>query len=69
MTAELAMQLFLHAERDVEHRPLSKEDVKWAKAELPPPMIPNNLESISDKCFIGQHFTAKVRTNEVLLAA
>ena len=28
--------------------------------DLPWPMIPGNWESISDKCFIGQHFTDSV---------
>eukprot|EP00955_Chlamydomonas_euryale_P109635 365943-Chlamydomonas_euryale.AAC.5 len=31
-----------------------------AVAELPPPMIPGNFESVSNKCFIGNQFTATV---------
>ena len=28
--------------------------------DLVAPMIPGNKESLSDKCFIGQHFTETV---------
>ena len=31
-----------------------------ATSVLPLPMIPGNLESVSDKCFIGSHLTETV---------
>ena len=31
---------------------------------LPPPMIPDNYESQSDKCFIGIHYTQTVKSHD-----
>ena len=31
---------------------------------LPPPMIPDNYESQSDKCFIGNHYTQTVKSHD-----
>jgi hypothetical protein len=42
--------------------PLFSQEIDAVHAEtLPPPMIPDNHESISDKCFIGKKFTETVR--------
>eukprot|EP00798_Chlamydomonas_sp_ICE-L_P032025 gene32025-16549_t len=58
----MAMNLILHTMKDLDRNPITAEDTKWANAELPRPMIHNNFEAASEKCFIGQTFTKTVKS-------
>ncbi len=51
---ELALRLLTDALDSLSSKPLSDSDRMAASAPLPPPMIPNNYPSISDRCFIGE---------------
>ena len=58
--AELAVHLVDEVLADVAANPLQPLEVAEALHPLPPPMIPNNYESVSDKCFIGDGFIKSV---------
>lgn len=59
-TGELVITLMQAALNSTVQRPVGAEE-KLAVAEpLPPPMIPGNHASLTDKCFIGLHFTQTV---------
>eukprot|EP00195_Chlamydomonas_chlamydogama_P016102 CAMPEP_0202891718 /NCGR_PEP_ID=MMETSP1392-20130828/1712_1 /ASSEMBLY_ACC=CAM_ASM_000868 /TAXON_ID=225041 /ORGANISM="Chlamydomonas chlamydogama, Strain SAG 11-48b" /LENGTH=508 /DNA_ID=CAMNT_0049575555 /DNA_START=27 /DNA_END=1553 /DNA_ORIENTATION=+ len=60
VTAELAMHLVDKVVAGLTVKPLSPEEEAVPPLKLPQPMIPNNFESVSDKCFISQHFTDTV---------
>ena len=49
----------MHA--DLAASPLSAEDAAEVAASLPPPMIPFNYESVSEKCFIGDNFIKSIQ--------
>ncbi|GFH11612.1 uncharacterized protein HaLaN_07142, partial [Haematococcus lacustris] len=60
--ADLAVHLLADAARAVtKHRHYNHTaDLARAAAPLPPPMIPGNWESTTDKCFIGDMLQAAV---------
>ncbi|KAL6752501.1 hypothetical protein V8C86DRAFT_2753172 [Haematococcus lacustris] len=60
--ADLAVHLLADAARAVtKHRHYNRTaDLARAAAPLPPPMIPGNWESTTDKCFIGDMLQAAV---------
>ncbi|KAJ9512320.1 hypothetical protein QJQ45_012903 [Haematococcus lacustris] len=62
--AELVYHLILHTAADISSRPVDGDDTAVAAASLAPPMVPDNHESASDKCFIGMQFTGRVTAKQ-----
>lgn len=68
--AELAMHLVLHARRELEAQGSAAAtdaveagggDIGGSALDVPPPMIPGNYETLSDRCFIGTHFQGTIK--------
>ncbi|GAX77809.1 hypothetical protein CEUSTIGMA_g5252.t1 [Chlamydomonas eustigma] len=59
--AELVMNLVRRTYAELDVQPLTEEEAASPSLKLPAPMIPGNVESISDKCFIGNFFTETVK--------
>lgn len=57
--AELVVTLLQRGVADLLHSPLTEADKAAAAQPLPPPMIPGNWESLSDRCFVGEAFKTK----------
>ena len=53
-------QAILDTLASVRARPVTPEERQEASEPLPPPMLQNNWESASDKCFIGPSFVQSV---------
>uniref|UniRef100_A0A7S0S1A6 SGNH hydrolase-type esterase domain-containing protein n=1 Tax=Chlamydomonas leiostraca TaxID=1034604 RepID=A0A7S0S1A6_9CHLO len=64
VSAELVMHLMQRTMDDLTANKLSPEDGEVVAAPIPPPMIPNNRESVSDKCFIGNIFVGVVTNKD-----
>jgi hypothetical protein len=54
--AELMITLLQRAVADILHSPLTKAEQEYCAAPLPPPMIKDNYQSLSSKCFVGDAF-------------
>lgn len=53
-------QIILDTLVGVKSRPISDVEMKGIQRSLPPPMIRDNWESLSDRCFIGPLFVSAV---------
>lgn len=54
--AELVCHLIAKVDQGLLERPLTNADHHEAAAPLPPPMIPDNYEAASTRCFIAKAF-------------
>ena len=60
----LHLQAVLDAFADSKARPVTPEENGEVHEPLPPPMIKDNWESSSDKCFIGPAFKEVVTADD-----